>query len=173
MHIVRHLIVWPLMNNLMDAKHQLLLTQTGGGEPARLVLSLLTTTRKIDAACAELLSRHGLSEALFTALLAVNTHPGITPGKLADQILVTRATVTGLLDGLAKRGLLERTADPSDRRSQTLQATTAGARLVDELSTIYATWMEQLTTGITEQQRTLTLQLLKTLQDNIDPGGSQ
>lgn len=168
--LVRRLIVWRLMNVLMDAKHTLMLSETGGGEQARLVMSLLTTTRRIDAACAALLSRHGLSEGLFAALLAVKSNPGITPGGLASEISVTRATVTGLVDGLARRDLLQRTADPADRRSQTLQLTGAGATLVQELSAIYSTWMEQLTAGITDQQRHTVFGVLGAVQANVRGG---
>ncbi|AIY02769.1 hypothetical protein ART_3170 [Arthrobacter sp. PAMC 25486] len=134
------------------------------------MMSLLTTTRQIDAACATMLSRHGLSEGLFAALLAVHASPGITPGALASQILVTRATVTGLVDGLTKRGLLERAADPTDRRSQTLHATGAGGTLVQELSAVYATWMEQLTTGISNHQRNAAFEMLDTVQRNVRRG---
>lgn len=158
------------MNNLVDAKHNLMLSEAGGGEAARLVMTLLTTTRQIDAACAILLSRHGLSEGLFAALLAVKANPGITPGALAAQILVTRATVTGLVDGLSRRNLVERTADLADRRSQTLRVTGAGATLVQELSTIYAMWLEHLTVGITEQQRQAAFGVLDTVQLNVRGG---
>lgn len=159
------------MNNLVDAKHALMLSETGGGEPARLVMSLLTTTRQIDAACAGLLSGHGLSEGLFAALLAVKANPGITPGKLAGQLSVTRATVTGLVDGLSRRGLLERAADPADRRSQTLLVTGAGETLAQGLSAIYARWLEQLTKGISQRQCTAIFQTLDAVQANVRRGG--
>lgn len=158
------------MNNLVDAKHGLMLSETHGGEAARLVMSMLTTTRRIDAACAEMLSRYGLSEGLFAALLAVNASPGISPGSLASRISVTRATITGLVDGLAKRGLLERAVDPMDRRSQTIRITGAGGSLVEELSIVYATWMEQLTKGISSQQRDAVFETLDLVQGNVRRG---
>lgn len=155
------------MNNLVDTKHALMLSEAGGGEPARLVMSLLSTTRQIDAACAALLSRYGLSEGLFAALLAINANPGITPGNLASQLLVTRATVTGLIDGLSKRNLVKRAAAPEDRRSQLLHVTASGSTLVGTLSTIYGTWMEQLTVGISSQQRTTVFEALDRVQGNV------
>lgn len=158
------------MNNLIDAKHDLMLSETGGGDPARLMMSLLTTTRQIDAACATLLARHGLSEGLFAALLAVRANPGIAPGSMAKQLLVTRATVTGLVDGLAKRGLLERAADPADRRSQTLHVTGAGELLVDGLSKVYSTWMDQLATGISDEQFNALFETLEAVQGNVRRG---
>ena len=45
-------------------------------EAARLVMTVLTTARRIDAACAELLARHDLSEGRLAALLAVSAEPG-------------------------------------------------------------------------------------------------
>lgn len=161
------------MNNLVDSKHSLLLTESGGGEQARLVMSLLTTTRRIDAACAAVLARHGLSEGLFAVLLAVNASPGIAPRSLASQLLVTRATVTGLVDGLTKRGLLRRATDPEDRRSQMLHVTGAGAALASELSSIYAAWMNQLTAGISKEQRDAAFDILDVVQANVRRGGEE
>lgn len=136
------------MKNLLGAKQQLLLTRIGDHDAGQLVLSLLTTARQIDAACAELLASHDLSEARLAALLAVSAEPDLTPGTLAERLEVTRATVTGLIDGLERLALLERVASSGDRRSHTLRNTEAGERLLTELTPIYAEWLARLGVGI-------------------------
>lgn len=111
---------------------------------ADLVMSLLTAARRIDAACAELLARHDLSEGRLAALLTVAQSPGITPGALAARIEVTRGTVTGLLEGLERRGLVRRRDNPGDARSLNLDPTPAGERLLAELAPVYAGWLDGL-----------------------------
>lgn len=64
------------MINMIGVKQELLLSRLGNDEAARLVMTVLTTARRIDAACAELLARHDLSEGRLAALLAVSAEPG-------------------------------------------------------------------------------------------------
>lgn len=60
------------MINMIGVKQELLLSRKlGNDEAARLVMTVLTTARRIDAACAELLARHDLLEGRLAALLAV------------------------------------------------------------------------------------------------------
>ncbi|MEB4613653.1 MarR family winged helix-turn-helix transcriptional regulator [Leucobacter sp. M11] len=155
------------MNNLLGAKQELLLARIGEHDSARLVLSLLTTARQIDLACAELLAVHDLSEARLAALLAVSAEPGITPGGLAEQLEVTRATVTGLTDGLERLALLERGGNAGDRRSVTLRVTAAGETLLTELTPSYAQWLSQLGLGVTEADGRGALRALSAIQRTL------
>jgi DNA-binding MarR family transcriptional regulator len=73
----------------------------------------------------------------------------MSPSELGERLIVTRATVTGLVDSLERRGYATRTANPADRRSVIVAITPAGlatAQAVREL--IHANekgWMSVLT----------------------------
>jgi MarR family transcriptional regulator, negative regulator of the multidrug operon emrRAB len=57
----------------------------------------------------------------------------INPSSLAQKLGVTRATMTGLLDGLHKKGLIERRAQASDRRKVGVLLTAGGRRTLDNI----------------------------------------
>lgn len=137
------------MTDLVDTKHALLLDSAGGEQPAAaLVMALLSTVRRIDAACASLLAQHGLTEGRFAVLLAISAQPGATPAELAERVGVRRATITGLLDGLAAAGFATRQSDAADRRSVRLRATPAGEALIATLRPQYAEWLADLTRDV-------------------------
>lgn len=158
------------MNTWVGVKEELLLSRIGADELARLVMTLLTTARRIDAACAELLAGHDLSEGRLAALLAVGAEPGITPGLLADRLDVTRATITGLLDGLERRGLVARDGKAGDRRSLALHVTAPGEQLVATLTPIYADWLRQLGGGISAENREVAARTMIAIQRNLRSG---
>lgn len=156
------------MNKILDLKHELLRSRAGSGSGAELILGLLTTARKIDAACAEILARYGLSEGRLAVLLAVSDTPGIAPGQVAEQLGVTRATVTGLTDALEKSALLERSAVSGDRRSLSLRTTSAGEALVAELSPIYRDWLTVIAVDVSADQERATSAALAAIQRRLD-----
>ena len=45
---------------------------------------------------------------------------------VADELAVTRPTITAIIDGLVGRGLVDRAPDPADRRRVRLRLTTEG-----------------------------------------------
>jgi DNA-binding MarR family transcriptional regulator len=71
----------------------------------------------------------------FRLLGYLHHHGPDSMGRLADWHNVTLPTMTKIVAGLVERGLVERTADPHDRRVVRLQLTTAGAELFKELHT--------------------------------------
>ena len=58
--------------------------------------------------------------------------PDPSPSEIAEHIGVTRATITGLLDGLERDGFLERRQDSRDRRALTIHLTGKTHRFLDE-----------------------------------------
>ena len=145
------------MNGSLDSKYELMLSQTGGGEAARLVMSLLSTAQAIDAATVELLARYDLSEGRLTALLAIGAEPDITPARLADRVAVTRATITGLVDGLQHLGLIKRAGDRKDRRSVVLRITRTGEARLREVVPLYAALLNRIAAVIGADEREIAL----------------
>lgn len=60
----------------------------------------------------------------------------MSPSELSERLIVTRATVTGVIDSLEKRGFVLRSANPADRRSLVVQITPAGLDVLQELRAI-------------------------------------
>jgi DNA-binding MarR family transcriptional regulator len=76
-----------------------------------------------------------LSPSLSSALASIDRHGPLTPSELATRERVQRPTITRILARLEEAGLVERTADPTDRRSSLVAATAAGRTLMREQRT--------------------------------------
>jgi DNA-binding MarR family transcriptional regulator len=62
----------------------------------------------------------------FAALMVLRDNPGITQTALGRAIARDKSTVTPLLQGLQREGLIRRDRSTTDRRSVTLRLTPAG-----------------------------------------------
>ena len=58
----------------------------------------------------------GLTMSQLRVLIILNGDPGMTAGNLAERLSVRPSTVTEMVDRLVKQELVERRADPDDRR---------------------------------------------------------
>jgi len=89
------------------------------------------------------------------------------PNHISERLIVSRATVTGLLDTLAKRGLVRREPHPKDRRMVLVHLTKAGSRMADRVRrTVHdaeAGWMSPLT----EPERAQLTELLGKVQRHL------
>src|SRR5213593_5169179 len=98
----------------------------------------------------------GLSGPRASALSVIVFRGPITMSALAEAEQVRRPTITRLVDGLERRGLVRRVDDPSDGRVQLVAATAAGKRLLQKGR---ARRVERLTRGVAqlseEEQRVL------------------
>jgi len=56
----------------------------------------------------------------------------VTPIQVAQQLRTSASGMTGKLDRLERQGLIERNADPDDRRAVKLGMTDSGRALIDE-----------------------------------------
>lgn len=82
-------------------------------------------TRKLAAAT-------GLTPSQFLVLREIETHDGVTPGAVAQQLQFSHATITAIVDRLAALGLVTRTRADRDKRQFLLRVTPAGQRTAAE-----------------------------------------
>ncbi len=143
----------------LEQKYQALLAEAGrrqwpGQNSIRLCFQTLSLAAAIDRDCARLLGVHGLSEGRFVLLFLLDAaSDGLTPSLLAEQAGVTRATVTGLLDGLERDALIERHADAADRRALRIRLTPPGQQLARTVVAQHGLWIAGLFAGLTEPER--------------------
>lgn len=100
------------------------------------VMNTIRTADMLFDRIGRLLRPLGVSAAGGLALGILRDHGTMSPSELGEQLIVTRATVTGLLDSLERRGFVSRSANPADRRSLLVEVTPAGLAVVQELRTI-------------------------------------
>ena len=100
-----------------------------GPHDEEILLSLRRISRAIDLHSRSLAARFELTAPQLVCLRQVVAGRAAAAGELARQVSLSQATVTGILDRLEARGLLERHRDPHDRRRQLLSPTQAGRRL--------------------------------------------
>jgi len=71
----------------------------------------------------------GLTPPQFDVIATLGNTPGMTATELGEKTLITKGTLTGVVDRLAERGWVERVAHESDRRCQIIRLTKAGEGL--------------------------------------------
>ncbi|MFV0333837.1 MAG: MarR family winged helix-turn-helix transcriptional regulator [Tropicimonas sp.] len=158
-------------------KHDLLLQDSRARDDGtdvdamELCFELLSLAGAIDRDCAARLRPHRLSEGKFVILSLLRDRPrGLPPHELADGAGVTRATITGLIDGLERDGLLRRVPDKADRRSISVRLTPQGAALAADLGGAHTAWIATLTGDLTMEERKMLRKLLRRIWMRTDAG---
>jgi DNA-binding MarR family transcriptional regulator len=67
------------------------------------------------------------------ALMLIHSPCGASHGEIARALGVGLSTVTGIVDRLVEHGLVERHADPEDRRLSRVRTTAKGTEILDGL----------------------------------------
>jgi DNA-binding MarR family transcriptional regulator len=69
----------------------------------------------------------GLTPSQFDVIVTLGDTEGMTCKELSEKTLVTKGTLTGVLDRLADKGLIERIPSKEDRRAIFIRLTPKGA----------------------------------------------
>lgn len=75
----------------------------------------------------------GVTRAQWKVLFRLTREPGLRQIELADMLDVEPITLSRIVDRLEESGLLERVADPADRRAWRLHVTPKAKPLVEKL----------------------------------------
>ena len=102
------------------------------------LLALLRAADTVWNASHALFSRWDLSPSQFNVLnLLADPPDGLTQSELGRALIVHRSNVTGLVNRLARRGLLTRRKAAGDRRAWRVALTPAGRRLWQQVHPHY------------------------------------
>ncbi len=104
---------------------------------------LLKTATEIFQSFEAYLKKFQLSQGRFSVLMLLMREPkrAQAPSELACRAGVTRATMTGLIDGLERDGFVQRKHDPNDRRRLKIALTSKGLKYMDRILPAHFTRM--------------------------------
>lgn len=98
------------------------------------LLQLLRTSEALWNASRVFFDQWKLSASQFNILNLLHLESrGCTQVELSRLLIMHRSNITGLVDRLEKRGLLQRKDNPSDRRAYKVTLTVAGRKLIEKI----------------------------------------
>jgi MarR family transcriptional regulator for hemolysin len=80
--------------------------------------------------------QYGMTRAQWAVLARLERHQGLKQAELADMLDMQPISLTRLIDRLADNGLIERRADPNDRRAKRLFLTDAAKPVMQRLDVL-------------------------------------
>ncbi|HEX9036491.1 MAG TPA: MarR family transcriptional regulator, partial [Ktedonobacterales bacterium] len=100
---------------------------TASATATECAMNLVFTADLLQKRIATLLQPLRLTPTSGLALsILANAESPLPPNEIADRLIISRATVTGLLDSLERRAYIRRRPHPSDRRMILAEITETG-----------------------------------------------
>lgn len=93
----------------------------------------------------------GVTRAQWAVLVRLDRFEGLKQSELAEMLDLQPITLTRLLDRLCGNGLIERRADPNDRRAKRLFLTAAARPLLEQLGDLGEDMMTTTLKGVSRE----------------------
>jgi DNA-binding MarR family transcriptional regulator len=121
---------------------------------------------------AERMAAIGLSPAHAGVLRAVQASGGISQQLLAGHLRILPSRLVALIDELEGRGMIERRADPADRRSYALHLTDKGHEALKNIGRLARDHQDALLASLSGHEREVLASLLGRVADQqgLRPG---
>lgn len=109
----------------------------------------------------------GLSRPQWRVLTMLRRHEGINQGGLADLVEVEPITLCRMVDRLQEAELVERRADPADRRAWRLHLTDKARALLEEMRPMAFSLFDDAMTGLDPAERSDLFRMLERIRTNL------
>jgi len=142
----------------------MLFEETIAGHVIELIWRIYFFTRKgIDHNLKEL----DLTYPQFGTLVALGKKENISQKNLAEALGTDTTNVMVVCDSLEKKGLIERTAHPTDRRVNLIVRTAKGKRLTSNAMKLMEDYVGRITGRLEEKELRAVLPTLKKLYESL------
>lgn len=135
------------------------------------VMNTIRTADLLFDRIGQLLRPLGVSSAGGLVLGQLRDHGPMSPSQLGDRLIVTRATVTGVVDSLERRGFVRRSRNPGDRRGIIVELTAEGLDAVAQVRTIIHRQEREWMGGLSDDELAMYVGLMHRIQDSVSMGG--
>ncbi len=109
----------------------------------------------------------GITRPQWRVLVMLSRFDGSTQVTLADMLDVEPITMGRMVDRLQNAGLIERRADPADRRAWRIHLTAIGAKKIEELKPLAKDLFGDALAGLSLKQQTEMESMLNIIRENL------
>ncbi len=135
------------------------------------VINLVRAESLVIGVIRDVLRGYGLSPATFNVLMILDGAGGeLCPHEIGDRLLVTRGTVTGLLDSLERQGHITRSVHPDDRRMFVVRMTKKGRKLLTDLLPEFFPVEAQMMSVLSPREKETLVRLLGKVESHLSCG---
>lgn len=133
-----------------------------------ILLSVRKIMRAIDMHSSYLARQYGLTSPQLICMKRLSEETEMTPGALAKDVHLSHATVTGIINRLEKKGLVQRTRSTEDGRSFLINLTDTGASMIKSSpSMLQEQFMHELS-KLADWEKTMILSSLQRITSILD-----
>lgn len=113
----------------------------------------------------------GVTGAQWKVLFRLKRKPGLRQNELADMLDIEAITLSRIIDRLQEAGLVERVADPADRRAWRLHVTAKAQPVVEKLQAVADDMTAEAFEGIDPQEIETTRRVLAQVRERAGQFG--
>jgi MarR family transcriptional regulator for hemolysin len=114
----------------------------------KIAFTIMDVARLLKTLADQRARQYGMTRAQWAVLFRLDRSEGLKQSELAELLDLQPITLTRLLDRLAENGLIERRADPNDRRANRLFLTPAARPLLERLTELGGDMMKTVLEGL-------------------------
>jgi len=152
----------------MSLQDELGLAQPFSDDRHEAVLSIVRTANLLSARAANLFRKFGLTEAQFNLLFALKFSDGdLTQADLGKRLVVTRASITSVLDKLEAKSLVRRQKVPGNRRIHHVRLTDEGIAQLEKVEPLYRDEIHRLLDQLDEGGCGALIRVLETIRERL------
>ena len=126
--------------------------------------AIIATSKVIRRVALGLFAEEGITESQFLALTLLVENGPMLMRKMSDEMLVTPANVTGIMDRLEEKSFVRRTAGKEDRRATIIEITQEGKSLYERVAIKKGDMLQKALGTFTKDELTTLHSLLEKFQ---------
>jgi MarR family transcriptional regulator for hemolysin len=132
-----------------------------------IAFTIMDVARMLKTYADQRARQFGISRAQWGVLVRLDRSEGLKQSELAEILDLQPISLTRLLDRLADNELIERRADPNDRRANRLFLTPAARPLLEQLAKLGENMMTTVLDGLDAKSNERLLHDLGLVKDNL------
>jgi DNA-binding MarR family transcriptional regulator len=134
----------------------------------KLIRELVRTYQAFETLSNAHIRTMNLTPPQFDVIVTLGNQPAMTCKTLGEKTLITKGTLTGVLDRLQDKGLIQRLVNDEDARSQKVALTAEGELVFNEVFPSMKQYMSDVCQPISEADYTEKLGALQKLRRIMD-----
>jgi DNA-binding MarR family transcriptional regulator len=128
-----------------------------------LIKGLASTYQAFEAYSASHVKKMGLTATQFDILATLGNQPAMTCKELGEKTLILKGTMTGVLERMESKGLIEKVANEDDGRSYKIGLTKLGDKLFKKAFPEHLQYLDKAFGKLSKKEVEQAIQALKSV----------